>query len=147
MATETKKRAGRRTKSAVASTDAQTMAHELLALGLRQKGRSYRSIAEEMGVSHETARQCVKRAMDRLRPIVEERAEEVRELELSRLDIATNGLMPKVIEGDTYAIDKLVKVMDRRARLLGLDAPTKASGTLKAEDSETGRILTVTVDF
>lgn len=120
------KASGRATKSTVSADDAAALAREEEALTWRQTGLSYREIGKRMGISGEGARKCVVRAMDRLRPVVEERAEEVRELELARLDIATQGLMPKVEDGNAQAVDKLVKVMERRARLLGLDAPTKS---------------------
>jgi hypothetical protein len=49
--------------------------------------------------------------------------DEYRAIELERLDVATKALMPKVEAGALDAIHTLVKVQQRRASLLGLDAP------------------------
>jgi hypothetical protein len=48
---------------------------------------------------------------------------------LERLDVATRGIWPSIESGDHAAIDRLVKVEDRRSRLLGLDAPVRAELT------------------
>jgi hypothetical protein len=48
-----------------------------------------------------------------------------REISLRRIDIAIKSLMDRAEAGDLEAIDRLVKLDVRRARLLGLDAPAK----------------------
>jgi hypothetical protein len=52
-------------------------------------------------------------------------ADEVRTLELERLDRFLSYLWDKIEQGDPVAIDKGLKIMDRRAKYLGLDAPIK----------------------
>jgi hypothetical protein len=47
------------------------------------------------------------------------------ELENARLDRILNAVWKKAIDGDLLAIDRIIKVMDRRAKLLGLDKPTR----------------------
>jgi hypothetical protein len=56
---------------------------------------------------------------------VQEPAEELRTMEVARLDQMLLGLWPKAIKGDTWAVDRVLKIMERRAALLGLDAPVK----------------------
>ena len=46
-------------------------------------------------------------------------------LELARLDVAQRAIWKKVVKGDLAAIDRLLKIMQRRAKLIGLDAPVK----------------------
>lgn len=56
-----------------------------------------------------------------IRPV----ADEVRTLELERLDKFLLALWDKIEQGDPIAIDRGLKIMDRRAKYLGLDAPVK----------------------
>ena len=49
----------------------------------------------------------------------------VRDMELERCDSMMAGLWEKINKGDPYAVIAAIKVMERRSRLLGLDAPTK----------------------
>lgn len=46
--------------------------------------------------------------------------------------------------GDLKAVDRILKIMERRAKLLGLDAPTKvAATTASGEDSPTSGVFIV----
>jgi hypothetical protein len=54
-----------------------------------------------------------------------EAAEDVRELETQRLDAMLFALRTKIKQGDVRAIDTAIRIADRRAKLLGLDAPTR----------------------
>lgn len=84
---------------------------------------SYRAIAEALGVSdHSTIAQRVQIA---LKEIVREPAEAVLKMELERLDKMLLGMWKKAAAGDLQALDRALKIQDRRARYLGLDAPTK----------------------
>jgi len=70
----------------------------------------------------------VKRELDRLRSDISENAEQIIELEKQRLDAMLTTLWPKVAQGHQGAIDRVLRIMERRARLLGLDAPSRHSG-------------------
>jgi hypothetical protein len=48
-------------------------------------------------------------------------------LELKRLDTALNAIFEDVQNGKLEAVDRLLKIMERRAKYLGLDAPTRFS--------------------
>ena len=95
------------------------------ALELRKAGCDYRTIADRVGYAGPSA--AHKAVMRALKLTVREPAEEVRELEQSRLDQMLLALWPRVRQGDDQAIDRAIKIMDRRARLLGLDAPIRVN--------------------
>lgn len=65
-------------------------------------------------------------------------ADAVISMELERLDAMLRALWPKVEKGDTAAIDRVIKIQDRRAKYLGLDAPTKTdiTGTVEVDARE-----------
>jgi hypothetical protein len=52
-------------------------------------------------------------------------ASELKAEELSRLDGMLRGLWPDARKGSHGAVDRVLKIMERRAKLLGLDAPVK----------------------
>jgi hypothetical protein len=95
------------------------------ALDLRIAGASYRQIGQQLGVSHVTAYHDVDAALEELAALQRGKAEKLREIELDRCEKMTLGLWPKVRQGDEKAVRALVSVMDRRAKLLGLDQPSR----------------------
>jgi hypothetical protein len=95
---------------------------ELRALELRLKGLSFREIATKLGYADHTG---AYRAVEAgLKKGFEEPAGQVRKLELARLDSIMRPLWPKAKRGGVKAIDRILKIMERRAKLLGLDAPS-----------------------
>lgn len=123
--------AGFRRNSSTSPSAARAALIESEALRLRLKGLSYDDIVEELdkvgvkGATFNNVRGAVKRAMSRLRREAAESAQEVMELELARLDALFLAAMQAVTHGDVGAIDKAVKVMERRSKYLGLDAEAK----------------------
>ncbi|MGH3382674.1 MAG: helix-turn-helix domain-containing protein [Actinoallomurus sp.] len=124
--------------------DPETAKRDAEAAKLRSRGWTYQRIADHLGVTKATAHEAVKRA---LHDTLAEPAADVRELELARLDAMYDAVI-KVLEtkhvtvnngrviyvGDTpleddgpvlAAVDRLIKIQERRARLLGLDAKTQ----------------------
>lgn len=92
------------------------------ALELRKAGNTYQSIADELGYKHASgAHQAV---MAGLRKVIQEPAEELLKLELERLDVMLASLWPFVLKGSPRHVEIALKVMDRRATYLGMDAPT-----------------------
>jgi hypothetical protein len=94
---------------------------------LRRKGYSYPKIADELGVSLGTAYKYVNVELERLAAERKMEGEKVLEMELARLDRVTEAIMEKCEDGSLDHIDTLMKLMDRRAKLLGLNAPSKHS--------------------
>ena|SRR5699024_453721 len=89
------------------------------ALKLRKSGATYDEIAKQLGLSGRTsAFQCVQRA---IRDITKEPAKDVLELEVARLDAMLAGLWDKATDGDDKAVNSAIRIMDRRAKYLGLD--------------------------
>lgn len=97
------------------------------ALELRKGGASFPEIARALGYS--AAPGAYQAVMSALRRTLKEPAEEVRTLEVARLDAMMLALWPQVRQGNQGAIEKALKVMERRAKLLGLDMPTKVAPT------------------
>ena len=95
------------------------------ALSLRLEGRNYRDIAAGVGCSLSQAHRYVSAALDEIQDKNREIAEDVKVLELERLDALFKTAFAAVQDGDVRAIDQALKCMDRRARLLGLDAATR----------------------
>jgi hypothetical protein len=112
---------------------------------LRVKGKTYREIGLELGVSHVTAWEDVKFLGERIRSETDESVEQHRAMQVQRLDKVISVLMPKVEDGDFEAMDRLDKAEKRRAALLGLDAPAKqqidATVTGDASPAEAARLI------
>jgi transcriptional regulator len=93
------------------------------ALEMRKAGYTYQVIADNLGYyDRAAAEKAVRRALER---ITEEPAKEVLKLELERLDAMLTQLWNKVGSGKIEAFDRVLKIMDRRARYLGLDKGEK----------------------
>ena len=99
------------------------------ALTFRQGGASYRSIAREMGVCAATAFSYVQEGLDLYREQARERAGVLVELENQRLDALQAAHWGGAMRGNKPAADTVLRVMERRARLNGLDAPQKIAPT------------------
>lgn len=111
------------------------------ALKLRSLGWSYQKVADAIGTTKATAYNRVQRA---LAAIPAEAVDEFRRLEMERLDLVLNVAMDKAMSGDKgalFAVDRVISIMDRRAKLMGLDAPTKHEVlTLDAVTAEIQRL-------
>lgn len=120
----------KRTIQKSAPVTAEAVANRAKALGLRIDGASYREIARGVPCSLGQAHAYVQEALDEERQVVRERAEVVRELELGRLDRMYMKLMAtQGASTNPRVVDTLLRIQERRARLLGLDAPTKWEGS------------------
>ena len=85
-------------------------------------GLSYEKIGDELGISASAAWNLVNRTISETRNYA---VDQLRQVENARLDRATTAIWNKVLEGDLKAVDSYLKIADRRAKLNGLDAPTK----------------------
>jgi hypothetical protein len=93
------------------------------AFELRVSGLSYEAIGGELGVNHARAYQLVAKWLRRL---LLEPAEEVRRLELERLDRAFAKVWEAAEANHDFSwVPHFLAIMDRRARLLGLDIRVK----------------------
>ena len=99
------------------------------AVELAMDGKTYDQIAREVGYANRgTAHRVVMKAFaDRLVDAVDA----LRELEAMRLDALQAALWAKVENGDVRAVNSVLRIIDRRCRLLGLyGAPTAAAKPL-----------------
>lgn len=108
------------------------------ALRLRRCGFDYQQIADTPWEDSENARgtlycdrHAARRAIVAARnDTIREAADEVRQLEVERLDMILVGLADKgLFEGNVQVVNAAMPLMARRAKLLGLDAPTQIEST------------------
>ena len=114
---------------------------------MRGRGKSYQQISDELGYGHRAnAQRAIKRVMAET---IAEPAEEARQFQLDQLDAMTQ-IAFDVLEANNYvvsdgrivrddngqaivdpemvlkALDRLLKIQERRAKLLGIDAPKRS---------------------
>ena len=112
------------------------------AFQLRKGGLDYQAIAdtileewEEAGIGHELppswgkryAHKDVTEMMQEHRTTIQESLTDVLELEVARLDALLTAVWDKAVAGKYEAIDRVLKIMDRRAKHLGLDKASEES--------------------
>jgi predicted transcriptional regulator len=102
------------------------------AIEMRKRGMSYKRIAEELGYSSATAvSSTINKA---LRELPQEGASNLRKIELERLDQLLDAMWDKAMKGDGWAVDRCLKIMERRAKLMGIDAPIVTKVEVVSED-------------
>jgi hypothetical protein len=110
---------------------AERIVAERRALELRLAGASYDQIATTLGLKTRSASyRMVERVLARM---VQEPSDQVRALELARLDSWLMRITPLIHQGNLEALDRGLKIMARRAALLGLDLPVKVDMRLQIE--------------
>lgn len=131
---------------------------------LRSRGLSYEAIGRELGLDKGNAYKAVQRALD---SVVREPADELRQLELGRLDdmwqatlavleakhfTVSNGKLiyhpetggPLLDDGPVLAaVDRLLRIQERRAKLLGLDQATRLNVDAENLGREIGELINV----
>ena len=93
------------------------------AIALRKAGAGYAAIARQLGYAGPSG--AYQAIMTALGALTREPARELLNLELARLDDLLLGLWADATKGNVAKIDRVLKIMQRRADLLGLDAPTR----------------------
>jgi hypothetical protein len=89
------------------------------AMQLREEGMTYETIALEVGYA---SRGAVFNAIDReLGRMEQHSVERLRLSEGARLDRLDAVAMPKALKGDLWALDRVLNIQARRAKLWGLD--------------------------
>jgi transposase len=102
-------------------------ARRVEALSLRLAGFSLEQIADRMELSISGVRDLVNRTLERAENTG---VEEMRDIENARLDRAQAAIWDKVLRGEEKAVDTFLRISQRRARLNGLDMPTKVDLTM-----------------
>ena len=108
-------------------------------LRLRQAGTTYEAIAHAVrrqfgldapaGYDRRAAHRDVIRMMRQVEAELTEAAQLVRQMELERLDELQLSIWPATRAGNLDAIHTILRLMERRAGLLNLDAPMKFAQT------------------
>lgn len=106
-------------------TRIRTAAREASALELRKTGATYEAIAQSVGYSDRSA--AAKAVSRALAATIQEPADELRRLEGERLDALLGAVWPEAMTGRRSAVDSCLRIMDRRSKLFGLDAPSRRS--------------------
>ncbi len=110
-------------------------------LRLRRDGLSYTEIGERLGIHRSRAHQIVTEEMGVLSKELAETREELRQLELERLDRMHQAVWASAEQGNHEAIDTVLKLMNRRAKLRGLDAPTASTAAVFSVPLTDGELL------
>lgn len=112
------------------------------AVRMRREGREYEEIGQALGITKAAAYQLVERAMTEARETCKEDAEFLRDVQNRRIEDTLRRIFEKleptrrpipgtgVIPPSADPIDAahvIVKLLDRQARLNGLDAPSKVA--------------------
>ena len=117
----------------VISIDPALFEKERLVVQYRQGGATFEQIAMKLGYAdHSGARQAFKRAMERMRDDAVNA--EMRELHRQRLEVALTAIWPDVVKGDLEAIKVMLKILERDAKLYGIDAPVKTEVEVTSYD-------------
>lgn len=100
-------------------------------LELRLAGGSLESIGRAVGLHKSNVSRRIKAALADI-PAAE--ADALRTLENERLDAMQVSIWAKVRKGDLGAVDRAIRISERRSRLNGLDAPQRVDLGTKAVD-------------
>jgi hypothetical protein len=100
------------------------------AVALRIKGCTYQQIANALGLSEAQAYKLVSAELARIRQDTAEKAEELRQIEVDRLDALLHRLNSELATaidvGDIARLsESILKIATRRAAFLGLDGPAR----------------------
>ena len=144
----------RKPKAAARNADRSREAFEL-----RKRGLTFEQIGDRLGISRQAAHQMVTKRLDECIAQTKSDAKQVVEMELHRLDAmiaalwdeattnppadTSEGVASAMYESRHDAIDRVLKLMERRAKYLGLDAANRTEltgadgGPIAIEDART----------
>lgn len=116
-------------KDTTNTRDANAAQRVSMALSLRTSKTSYDEIAKRCGyASRQAAHKAVQRELSR---VVVTNVDELRKEELNTLDILQSECMDLFLDkenkGRLFAADRILAVMERRAKLMGLDIPVETA--------------------
>ena len=104
------------------------------AIRLRMSGATIAQIASQLGYASEAgAYKAIMRELEQTAQDMGESTEAVRQLELKRLDQMLFPIWNQVIAGDQGAISMALRIQERRASLLGLDAPKQIEARVRVD--------------
>lgn len=99
------------------------------ALDLRISGLTVVQIGEHLGISTSLASKILAQAMEHAQKRFQESAEQLTQIQLQRLEKLYRAIEPAALKsghsGQPRAAEVAMKLLERQAKLLGLDAPVK----------------------
>lgn len=113
-------------------------ARQIEALNLRRAGLTYREIAERVGYSSDAV--ACRAVQGLLKRTSAESVEELRATENDRLDRLQIAVWADAMLGNERAVLSVLRILERRAKLNGLDAPVRQEltgangGAIRTED-------------
>lgn len=114
-------------------------------VNLRRAGLGWDAIAKQLGYT--SAARAYEQFMSFMKEYPREDAVAARELEADRYDQLQRAIWAKCLKGDTWAIDRALKLMDQRARLLGLNMPVRAQIEVITESTVDTAIAALTAQL
>lgn len=99
------------------------------ALELRALGRSIRSIADELKISKSQVQRDIEKELQAAAEGRKKIAGLIIDLELAKLDALEEKAWKHITDGELSAIDRVLRSMERRAKLLGLDKTGEGGDT------------------
>jgi len=121
---------GKTTRKHSGMTVAERIAQEDAVLDLKRDGYSDRVIGESLGINHATVQNRLAAALSRS---VSLKADEYRTVITERLEAMYTRLVPEIIQGDVRSINSALGIMDRLAKIHGLDAPVQHEVVMETE--------------
>jgi len=94
-------------------------------LELRIKGWSQQDIASELNITPGRVSQILTEERARLNKKCQEDAGALRDYQAARLDIILKPQLDRAKDGDTAAANTVLRILDRRSKLFGLDLEAK----------------------
>lgn len=91
-------------------------------LELRLAGATYEDIGDVVGRHKANVYRRIKKA---IQEIPKSEVDELRALESERLSRVQRSVWRQALEGHLGAVDRVIKISERRSRLLGLDSPQR----------------------
>jgi hypothetical protein len=107
---------------------------EIKIIELRRAGVTWEKIAMEVGFRNASgAYKMYQRAAERM---VRPHLEEYRDMQLDRLERMHMAVWPRAKDGDLRAIDTALRISDREANLLNLNAPIKVQAEVTVYEGQ-----------
>lgn len=116
-----------RTKKALVEAEAVARKNDLAirAHQMRREGIAWWDIAEELGITEQVAARLVSDRIAAAAELVDQgQRRTLLTMELDRLDQLQRAVWADAIGGDTRAVETALKIIDKRAKLLGLENAT-----------------------
>lgn len=103
------------------------------ALALRKAGATLDQIGQELGVTRQAVHKMLSIVLEKAAEEERESAKALRELQNQQLDEMQLGIWKEVRKGDEKKLDRMLRIMERRAKLNALDSPLEIDVSVKGE--------------